>query len=338
MENQTNQNNQNTQPNQVNPMNQPKPKKKSKKGIIIGVVAAIIVIGIIGGNAGTKDKKDDSSKNEIVSVDNSKNDNKDKKEVKNSETKSDESGTFSIKEQVLWEVDGVKITAKGIDEDSIFGTKVNVLVENNSNKDVGIGVDALIVNDYMISDLTSITVTAGNKSNDAITLYSSELNAAGIEHIGKIEMYLHTFDPNTFESQKKSGRIAIRTSDYNKMSRDNNIKGTTLFEKDGVKIVGQYVDDSSFWGSAVLLYVENNSNKNIIVQCDDVSVNGYMVSALMSTDVYAGKKSFDDITLLNSDLEANGITSIDTIETSFKVLDENFNEIANSGKVKFSTK
>lgn len=308
-------------------------EKKSKKGLIIGIIAVIAIIGVIGGTAG-KSNKDDSSKTEIVSVDKSDDS---KKEITNKEN-SDKAETFSINEQVLWEVDGVKITAKGIEEDSIWGTKVNVLVENNSDKDVRISADALIVNDYMISDLTSITVTAGNKSNESITLFSSELNAAGIEHIGKIEMYLHTFDPDTYQMQKKSNCITITTSEYNNMDTDNDIKGTTLYEKDGIKIVGQYVDENSFWGSAVLLYVENNSGKNIIVQCDDVSVNGYMVTAVMSADVYAGKKAFNDITLLKSDLDDNGITSIDTIETSFKILDENFGEIANSGKVTFSTK
>lgn len=310
-----------------------KGEKKSKKGLVIGIVAVLIVIGVVGGTAG-KNSKDDSSKNEIVSVDKSGDS---KKEI-TSKDESEKTKTFSINEQVLWEVDGVKITAKGIEEDSIFGTKINVLVENNSDKNIGIGADALIVNDYMISDLTSMTVTAGNKSNESITLFSSELNAAGIEHIGKIEMYLHTFDPDTYQMQKKSDCITITTSEYSNMDTDNSIKGTTLFEKDGVKIVGQYVDEDSFWGSAVLLYVENNTGKNIIVQCDDVAVNGYMVSALMSADVYAGKKSFNDITLLKSDLDDNGITSIDTIETSFKILDENFSEIANSGKVTFSTK
>ena len=75
-----------------------------------------------------------------------------------------------MEEQVIWEVDGVKITATGITENTLFGTQVNLLIENNSDKDVGIGSDAVIVNDYMISDLTSITVTAGNKSNSSVTL------------------------------------------------------------------------------------------------------------------------------------------------------------------------
>ena len=63
-----------------------------------------------------------------------------------------------------------------------------------------------------------------------------------------------------------------------------------------------------------------------------------MVSALGSHKVYAGKKAISDITLLSSDLEKNGITSIDEVETEFRITNDDYKEIANSGKVKFSTK
>ena len=249
-----------------------------------------------------------------------------------------EKTSLSMEEQVIWEVDGVKITATGITENTLFGTQVNLLIENNSDKDVGIGSDAVIVNDYMISDLTSITVTAGNKSNSSVTLLSSELEAAGIENIGKVELYLHTFDPETYMTGKSSGCLTLNLSGIEKIDTQSNIEGTVLYEGNEVKIVGQYVDENSFWGSSVLLYIENNSDKNIIVQNEDLSVNGFMVTSLMSQNIYSGKKAITAIHLLKTDLETNNITSIENIETSFKIITENFEEIANSGKVNFSVK
>lgn len=249
-----------------------------------------------------------------------------------------EKTSLSMEEQVIWEVDGVKITATSITENTLFGTQVNLLVENNSDKDIGIGSDAVIVNDYMISDLTSITVTAGNKSNSSVTLLSSELEAAGIENIGKVELYLHTFDPETYMTGKSSDCITLNLSGIEKIDTQSNIEGTVLYEGNEVKIVGQYVDENSFWGSSVLLYIENNSDKNVIVQNEDLSVNGFMVTSLMSQNIYSGKKAITAIHLLKTDLETNNITSIENIETSFKIITENFEEIANSGKVNFSVK
>ena len=305
-------------------------------------ILAILTAAVILGTTGCAFDFEISSKKAISSAESKSND-KDKSggnaesssESKAAETTEAPADVFTIAEQVLWEVDGVKITATGIEEDSFFGPEIKVLIENNSDKDVGIGADTIIVNDYMISDLMSSTVTAGNKLNDTIALSASELEAAGIDAIGKIELYLHTFDPESYSTLKESECITISTSAADKIDTENSLTGTTLYEQNGVKIVGLYTDENSFWGSAVVLYIENNTDKNIIVGCDDVAVNGFMITSLLSEDVNAGKKAIGDITLSSSSLEENGITSIGEIETSFSIMDENFHEIANSGKIKF---
>ncbi len=73
------------------------------------------------------------------------------------------------------------------------------------------------------------------------------------------------------------------------------------------------------------------------ISCDNMSINGFMVSPIFSSTVYDGKKSFDDITIFSSDLEQNGIEAVEEIELSFKILDpDNYNEIAKSDAISFS--
>lgn len=60
--------------------------------------------------------------------------------------------TVTIDEQVLVEQDGIVVTAMEYVTDSIWGDGVKLLLENNSDKDVTVGCNAPIVNDYMISD------------------------------------------------------------------------------------------------------------------------------------------------------------------------------------------
>ncbi len=251
---------------------------------------------------------------------------------------SEKSSGVTIEEQVLLDDNGLKVTATEYVENGMFGDGIKLLVENNSDKSIGLGCKALIVNDYMISDLFSSTVAAGKKSNETIDLYNNQLENAGIENVGKIELYFHTFDPDTYMTEKEYDCVTIETSAFDKIDTTPNDSGITLFETDGVKIVGKYVDEDSIWGAGVLLYIENNLDKNIVVQCDDMSINGYMVTPLFSSTVYSNKKAIDDITILQSDLEENGIQSVDEIELNFKILDENFTTIAESGAVTFSTK
>ncbi len=82
----------------------------------------------------------------------------------------------------------------------------------------------------------------------------------------------------------------------------------------------------------------NNSEKNASIHVDDMSINGFMVDGLFSATVYAGKKQIDDITLMSSDLDSNGITSVDDVELVFRVSDpDTYDNIFTSDAVSFST-
>ena len=52
-----------------------------------------------------------------------------------------------------------------------------------------------------------------------------------------------------------------------------------------------------------------------------MSINGFMINPLYSTTVNGGKMSLDDITILSSDLESNGIESIEEVELKFHIYD-----------------
>lgn len=242
----------------------------------------------------------------------------------------------TIDEQVLVDQDGIKITATEYTTDSIWGDGIKLLVENESDKDYTVGCDALIVNDYMITDLFVSEIAAGKKANETMYLSSTELKAAGIDNVGKIEMYFHAYDSdynNLFEKVYSE----IQTSAYSDMDTTPNDAGMELYNANGVKIVGKTVDENSFWGTAILLYCENASGKNVGISVDDMSINGFMMSPFFATTVYDGKKSIDEITVFSSELEENGIEKIEEVELKFHIYDnDSFNTIDDSDTITFS--
>lgn len=318
-----------------------------KKGLSIAaiVIAALALIGGIAYAASGSGKNKDVTS--ITSTSNAGNDgvtvegstditNKTKNEIVTGEPAA---AGASIDEQVLVDQEGVKVTAVEYIQGSLFGDGVKLLIENNTSKNLTVGCDALIVNDYMISDLFSCSIAAGKQAYETLDLYTSELNKAGINNVGQIEAYFRVYDSDTWEDLFKTQCITIKTSNYDSMDTSSDINGVELINQDGVKIVGQYVDENSFWGAAVLLYIENNSDKNVTIDVDDMSVNGFMVTPYFTSTVYSGKKAFDDITLMSTDLEKSGITSVDDIELSFKLVNpETYETIYESGPVQFSTK
>jgi hypothetical protein len=99
-----------------------------------------------------------------------------------------------------------------------------------------------------------------------------------------------------------------------------------IFDDKDIKIIWKDWASDDYY-TAFSYYIENNSAKEITVQARDTSINGFMVDPSMSTDVLPGKKSVDVMIVYNSDLEANNITDLQEMETSFRVFAENLTEV-----------
>lgn len=243
----------------------------------------------------------------------------------------------TIEEQVLFEQDGIVVTAKEYVTDRIWGDGIKLLIENNTDKSVTVGCNALIVNNYMISDLFVSGVAAGKKANQVMYLSNTELEAAGIDSVAQIEAYFHVYDTDTYETLFDTGCITIQTSEYENMDTVADDSGFELYNADGIRVIGKAVDENSFWGTAILLYCENNSGKNIGISVDEMSINGFMMNPLFTATVYDGKMAVDDITIFSEDLEANGIEAIEEVELRFHIYDaESYEAIADSEVISFS--
>ena len=79
-------------------------------------------------------------------------------------------GEITIAETVLYEAEGVTITATGYEE-SWSGPQIKIVVENDTKQNLLVTVQSLSVNGYMMPTASLYAqVAAGKKTNDAITL------------------------------------------------------------------------------------------------------------------------------------------------------------------------
>ena len=313
---------------------------KSKKRCVALVLCFTLFAAIAIGSGSS----DSSNKKDVVTSTDSGTDlandpsTADTEAKSNAENDASASSVPTIEEQVLIDTNGIKITAKEYLTDKIWGDGIKLLIENSSDKDYTVGCDALIVNDYMITDLFSSKVAAGKNANETMYLSSSGLKAAGIESVGKVEMYFHASDAE-YNMVFKNEYAEIHTSEYDNMDTTPNDAGTELYSADGIRIVGKTVDENSFWGSAILLYIENNSGKTVGINVDDMSFSGFMITPYFSTTVYDGKKALEDITIMSNQLEENGIESIDNVELKFHIYNsDTYETIADTEPITFSAK
>ena len=99
------------------------------------------------------------------------------------------------------------------------------------------------------------------------------------------------------------------TTSSSSPSQTASIEETVILDQNGLKITATGLEES-FMGEELKLLVENNSGQNLTVQSHASSVNGYMITNIMSIDVASGKKVNDALTLTSSEMEDCGITSI----------------------------
>lgn len=245
---------------------------------------------------------------------------------------------ITVKEQVLLDHEGIIITLQSLSVDNIFGPSLKVLIENNGSKDVIIQTRNSAINGVMIESMFSCEVVAGKKANDEITFMSSDLKTAQIETIKDIEFSFYIADPESFTEIYSSDTINITTSADASFVQSYDDSGFVALDQNDFKVVVKKLDsEDSFWGADIYLYVENNSDKNATIQVRDVSINGFMVEPAFSCDVLAGKKAFDTITFLESDLKDNNIKSITDLEFYFTIFkSDGFDKIFDSDLIKVS--
>lgn len=244
-------------------------------------------------------------------------------------TENTQNTKVSIEETVLLEEAGVKITAKSI-SDGLFGAEVKLLIENNSGKDLVVQTRNTAVNGFMVDSILSAQVRSGKKANESLTFVSADLERSGIEKVAQMEFSFHIFTSDNWETYLDSQPVTVNTSIFPTYQQKIDDSGETVYEENGVKIVVRGLT-TGVLGPEIEVFLENTGDKAVIVQVRDISVNGFMVEPVFSSEIRPGKRALDGIVLLESDLEKNGVEKIEGAELSFVILDgDNWDTLAES--------
>ena len=227
----------------------------------------------------------------------------------------------TIAETVLYEADGIKVTAKSL-ADGLLGTEVKLLIENDSSKNILITSSSVSANGYMMPTAALYAeVAAGKKANESLTLMSSELDQCGIETLAEMQFYLQIQDPETWETIKTTDLITLATSatGYTQPVDDS---GDVLYNENGYKVVCKGLKQDIIWDGTVVFYMENNSNKAVSIYAENVSVNGFMQEVGLWSDLRPSTKMIDGMSMIDlSDLEITNIDEIKTIEFNLRIVD-----------------
>lgn len=288
--------------------------KKSK--MLLALLLALVMV-ISTACSGSEDVKQPASVNGDSSV-NAGNET----ESNNVNDKDEDSAKeITVTETVLYDVEGVKVTATGY-EDGWMGPEIKILVENNSTKNVLVTSASVSVNGYMMpTAVLYAEVAAGKKSNETMTIMSSELDQSGITVLSELQFYLQIQDPESWETLATSDLLTLTTSaaPYEQQVDDS---GDVLYDSDGIRIICKGLMQDIIWDGTVVFYMENNSGKEVSIYAENVSVNGFMQDVGLWSDLRPNTKIISGMSMIDlSDLEIENIDQIKNIEFNLRVVD-----------------
>lgn len=240
-----------------------------------------------------------------------------------------ETQDVTLAETVLFDQDGIRVTATGLSTDRLFGPELNLLVENDSAQNIVVQPNYCMVNGYMMDGLLSADVAAGKKANDTLDFLSNALARCGIETITDIELDLVVSDGDSWQTLYETGPVILQTSAAGQYTQTYDDSGEEIYNQNGIRVVAKSVNDDLF-GMGIKFYLENNTDKAVIVNADNVSVNGYMMTDLFYSDLAPRSHAVDTLTLLGSELEDNHIDTITDAELSLQITDADYYQTIDS--------
>ena len=129
------------------------------------------------------------------------------------------------------------------------------------------------------------------------------------------------------DTTTNQGQVSVETTQEETQDVVEEIAGQEVYNENDIRISYTGIEYDDIYGVTVKLKIENGSDKHIIVQPDNSSINGIMVDAIMSQDVLAGKVANGELKIFNSYLEDNNITKVENVETTLLILDEEYNTL-----------
>ena len=244
-------------------------------------------------------------------------------------TKAPAKTEYTLADEVLVDNEYCTFKIVSIEGDNFWGFTVKVLCENKTaDKKLMFAVESVSVNGYLIDPFWAKSVDAGKKATSDISFSSTRFEEAGFSVVDEIKWNLRIYDDNNLlDDRIVDDFYAIYPTGKSAETVQYPARKTTATEQvvvdnsDYTFIILSAVNDD-FWGYTLKCYVENKTDKNLMFDWDDVSVNGFMLDPYWSMGVGPKMKGYSEITFSDTHLEENGITTVEEIEYTLDIYDD----------------
>ena len=238
-----------------------------------------------------------------------------------------EAAAYITEALVLVDDENVTFTVEGFVENAYLGTEMHVALENKTDKTVIFSLDGVSVCGVMHDPLWAEEVTPGKKAVSVVYFDTFTLAEQGIGALDEISFRLSVVDNDNWMDEPivddhfrvfPTG-LTAETVVFPEYRHKNG--ETVLLDNDKLLFIVEKVDDADDDFYTLNCYIANRTDRDLLLNWDGVSVNGFMADPYWGAAVGAGKQLYTQVRFLASDLAERGIETVTEMEFTLTASD-----------------
>ena len=230
------------------------------------------------------------------------------------------SSTAEVLEEVIYDDNGVKITAKEFTKDN----SIVLEVENNSGKTYSIMPHESSVNGIMIHAFMedAMEIPDGSVRNCELEFMTQEMKENQIDEIATVRTRLTITDFKTPDGIIDTDLLTIHTTISDSYVQQNLSHGQIVLDENGIKIiVYDAVPPGKFSMPQLKVYVENSTESTAMVEVHNVVVSGFDVTGIVADSMSPNTQMYTSIHFCANEFEQNGIADFQLAKFEIVVRD-----------------
>ncbi len=227
----------------------------------------------------------------------------------------------TVAENLVYDTEQIKITVKSLGCESFSDPQLLFWVENNTQTALSLRALDLQINGFMMTGVFDASVPAQSQSMVALRLAYDALEAAGVETIQYFEFNLGIDESQNWSQSITTERIRVNTNADPASTLAIDREYTLLAEREGIRIY-LYRHENPAQDTDVRFYiiVENNTDIDIALTALDLKINDHECESSYETQVLAGLKSVEELSLPENQLAINDIERVDRLVFRLQVM------------------
>ena len=226
--------------------------------------------------------------------------------------------------QILKEDENLLIAVTGSDPEGMWGYKLDVFLENKTDRELCFMINDACINGLMMDPLYQTILAPGQSSDEKVEWFHGTLDEAGITDVTDIELEWVVYDSQDWSAdfllEEKFHYYPLGEDAVQPFVREAKDTDQVLVDNDVCTIIAVKSEMDELWGYQIHLYIINKSDHGLTVGIDEAAINGEPCDPYWATMIYQDRAAFDAVTWGTTFLEAAGIDKVESAELPFIIM------------------